>query len=73
MVDFIKCQIKMTNLTYCKSQWPLSMVNLIKLNGHFDGPLTFLTIWMFDLLHGQNVILGKCFSQIICVSHALLF
>ncbi len=30
MVDLTKCQIKMANLINCKSQWPLSMVNLIK-------------------------------------------
>ncbi len=30
MVDLIKCEIKMANLTNCKSQWPLNMVNLTK-------------------------------------------
>ncbi len=43
MVDLIKCQIRMANLTTCKSQWPLNMVNLTKPNGNFDGPLAFLT------------------------------
>ncbi len=43
MVDLIKCQIRMANLTTCKSQWPLNMVNLTKPSGHFDGPLAFMT------------------------------
>jgi hypothetical protein len=30
MVDLIKCQIRMTNLTNCNSQWLLYMVNLTK-------------------------------------------
>jgi hypothetical protein len=49
------------------------MVNLIKPSGHLDGPLAFLTIWMFGLLHGQKVILVKCFSQITCIFHAPCF
>jgi hypothetical protein len=57
MVDLIKCQLIMANLTNYKSQWPLRMVNLIK-------PWSFcrtsgLFNQMFGLSHGQ-----KChFSQ----------
>jgi hypothetical protein len=57
MVDLIKCQIIMANLTNYKSQRPLSMVNLIK-------PWSFCWTFglfnqMFGLSHGQ-----KChFSQ----------
>jgi hypothetical protein len=42
MVDLTMCQIRMANLINCKSQWPLSMVNLTKF-AHLDKPLAFLT------------------------------
>jgi hypothetical protein len=59
MVDLTKCQIKIANLINCKSQWPLSMVNLTSL-GHFDGPLAFLTRCLV-LSHGQ-----KCHFNQMC-------
>jgi len=51
MVDLTKCQITLANLTNYKSQWPLSMVNLTK-PGHLDGPLAFLTkfVWFVTWL-----------------------
>jgi hypothetical protein len=59
MVDLTKCQIKIANLINCKSQWPLSMVNLTNL-GHLDGPLAFFD-QMFGLSHGQ-----KCHFNQMC-------
>jgi len=57
MVDLIKCQIKMANFINYKSQWPLSMVNLIK---------PWLSLWtsvlfdqMFSLSHGQKCHFNK--------------
>jgi hypothetical protein len=61
MVDLTKCQIKIANLINCKSQWPLSMVNLTSL-GHLDGPLAFLTRCLVCHMV-KNVILIKCVNK----------
>ncbi len=61
MVDLTKYQIIMANLTNCKSQRPLSMVNLIK------TLVILVEIWSFFTRclvcqMAKNVILVKCFS-----------
>jgi hypothetical protein len=69
MVDLTKWQIKMANLTNYKSQWPLSMVNLIK---------PWSSSWTFDLFYQMfNLSLGQKYhfsqisqSKVIRVFHA---
>ncbi len=48
MVDLTKCQIRLVNFTNCKSQWSLSMVDLIKC---WTSDLFY---HMFGLSHGQK-------------------
>jgi len=50
VVYLTKCQIRMANLTNYKSQWTLSMVNLIKLWSSWWTPRLFDQI--FGLSHG---------------------
>jgi hypothetical protein len=57
MVDLTKCQIRMANLTICKSQWPLSMANLT------EPWSSWWTSRIFDQMFGLSHVQKNHFNQ----------
>ncbi len=70
MVDLTECQIRMANLTNCKSQWSLTIVNLTKPCSSWWTMAFFEQ--MFGLSHGKKCPFNQMSqSKVVHAFHAL--